>query len=111
MPQAGKPTFEIQDDEIEIGMGIHGEVGIEVRKMMTAQEIVTVLLDKITEDMPIAEGDEVAVLVNGLRGTPMDELYICYKSLGEYFDKLNTKIVSKYIGEYATSMEMSYNFV
>jgi len=107
VPQAGKPTFEIQDDEIEIGMGIHGEVGIEVRKMMTAQEIVTVLVDKITEDMLIAEGDEVAVLVNGLGGTPMEELYICYKSIGEYFDKLNTKIVSKYIGEYATSMEMA----
>ncbi|MEX1378129.1 MAG: dihydroxyacetone kinase subunit DhaK [Eubacteriales bacterium] len=107
VPQAGKPTFEIQDDEIEIGMGIHGEVGIEVRKMMTAEEIVKVLLDKITDDMPIGECDEVAVLVNGLGGTPMEELYICYKSISEYFDKLNAKIASRYIGEYATSMEMA----
>ena len=107
VPQAGKPTFEIKDDEIEIGMGIHGEVGIEVRKMMSADEIVKVLLDKITADMPIADGDEVAVLVNGLGGTPMEELYICYKSIDEYFDKLGAKIESRYIGEYATSMEMA----
>lgn len=107
VPQAGKPTFEIQDDEIEIGMGIHGEVGIEVRKMMTAEEIVEVLLDKITGDMPIADGDEVAVLVNGLGGTPMEELYICYKSISEYFGKLGANIASRYIGEYATSMEMA----
>jgi len=107
VPQAGKPTFEIQDDEIEIGMGIHGEVGIEVRKMMTAEEIVKVLLDKITEDMPVSEGDEVAVLVNGLGGTPMEELYICYKSISEYFAKLDATIASRYIGEYATSMEMA----
>lgn len=107
VPQAGKPTFEIQDDEIEIGMGIHGEVGIEVRKMMTAEEIVKVLLDKITADMPVANGDEVAVLVNGLGGTPMEELYICYKSISEYFDNLGASIESKYIGEYATSMEMA----
>ena len=107
VPQAGKPTFEIKDDEIEIGMGIHGEVGIEVRKMMPAQEIVTVLLDKITEDMPISKNDEVAILVNGLGGTPMEELYICYNTICEYFDKLGAKIESKYIGEYATSMEMA----
>ena len=107
VPQAGKPTFEIKDDEIEIGMGIHGEVGIEVRKMMPAQEIVTVLLDKITEDMPISKNDEVAILVNGLGGTPMEELYICYNTISEYFDKLGAKIESKYIGEYATSMEMA----
>lgn len=107
VPQAGKPTFEIADDEIEIGMGIHGEVGIEVRKMMTADEIVTELLDKITSDMPIAKGDEVAVLVNGLGGTPMEELYICYKSISSYFEKLGASIESKYLGEYATSMEMA----
>ncbi len=107
VPQAGKPTFEIEDDQIEIGMGIHGEVGIEVRKMMSADEIVQELLDKITADMPIAAGDELAVLVNGLGGTPMEELYICYKSVTEYFNKIGATIESRYVGEYATSMEMA----
>ncbi len=107
VPQVGKPTFEIADDEIEIGMGIHGEVGIEVRKMMTADEIVHELLGKITTDMPIAKGDEIAVLVNGLGGTPMEELYICYKSICKFFDNIGASIVSKYIGEFATSMEMA----
>ncbi len=107
VPQAGKPTFEIGDDEMEVGMGIHGEVGIETRKMVSADEIMKILLDKITDDMPLVKDDEVAILVNGLGGTPMEELYICYKSIFEYFDKMNIKIVSKYVGEYATSMEMA----
>lgn len=107
VPQAGKPTFEIAENEIEIGMGIHGEVGIEVKEMMTADEIVKTLLDKITADMPINSGDKVAVLVNGLGGTPMEELYICYNSIYKYFDNLGATIDSKLIGEYATSMEMA----
>lgn len=107
VPQAGKPTFEIADDEIEIGMGIHGEVGIEVEKMMSAKEIVKILLDKITSDMPVNKGEELAVLVNGLGGTPMEELYICYSEIRKYFDETGATIYSKYIGEYATSMEMA----
>lgn len=107
VPQAGKPTFTIGDDEMEVGMGIHGEPGIEVRQKMTAKDTVGVLLDKITADMPLAEGDEVALLINGLGGTPLEELYICYKEAFEYLKKIGVKPYRPYIGEYATSMEMA----
>ena len=107
VPQAGKPTFQIADDEIEIGMGIHGEIGIQTSKMMTADEIVKVLLDKITGDMTVEDGEEIAVLINGLGGTPMEELYICFRAVKKYFDQIGAQIYSKYIGEYATSMEMA----
>ena len=107
VPEAGKPTFSIGEDEMEVGMGIHGEPGIEVTGKMTAAETVKVLMDKITADMPLTKGDEVAVMVNGLGGTPLEELYICYKEAYEYLGKLGVSIYSKYIGEYATSMEMA----
>ncbi len=107
VPEAGKPTFSIKDDEMEVGMGIHGEPGIEVRKKMTAKETVNVLLDKIIQDMPLKEGEEVAVMVNGLGGTPLEELYICYKEAFTYLENIGVKIYSRYIGEFATSMEMA----
>lgn len=107
VPQAGKPTFEIADDEMEIGMGIHGEVGIEVSKMKSADEIVETMMDKIVGDMPLSEGDSIAVLLNGLGGTPMEELYICYKAVAEYVKGIGVTIDSRYVGEYATSMEMA----
>ncbi|MBN2558790.1 MAG: dihydroxyacetone kinase subunit DhaK [Clostridia bacterium] len=107
VPMAGKPTFSIGDDEMEVGMGIHGEPGIEVRKKMTANETVRVLMDKITEDMPLFAGNEVAVMVNGLGGTPLEELYICYREVFDYLARIGVVIYSKYIGEFATSMEMA----
>lgn len=107
VPQAGKPTFSINDDEIEVGMGIHGEPGIEVRKMMTADEVVNVLLGKILEDMPLEAGDEVAVMINGLGGTPLEELYICYRAAFKELEKKGVKVYKPYIGEFATSMEMA----
>ena len=107
VPMAGKPTFSIGDDEMEVGMGIHGEPGIEVTGKMTAKETVKVLLDKITADMPLAAGDEVAVMINGLGGTPLEELYICYKEAYEYLDELGVKPYRPYLGEFATSMEMA----
>ncbi|MBN1623177.1 MAG: dihydroxyacetone kinase subunit DhaK [Clostridia bacterium] len=107
VPEAGKPTFSIGEDEMEVGMGIHGEPGIEVRNKMSASETVKVLLDKITDDMPLEKGDEIAVMVNGLGGTPLEELYICFKEAHAYLEAIGVKIYSKYIGEYATSMEMA----
>lgn len=76
IPQAGKPTFEIGDDEMEIGMGIHGEPGITRGKLKTADEITTTIVESIIEDLPYKKGDEVSVLINGLGGTPLEELYI-----------------------------------
>ncbi|MDR2514893.1 MAG: dihydroxyacetone kinase subunit DhaK [Christensenellaceae bacterium] len=107
IPEVGKPSFSIEEDEIEIGMGIHGEPGIEVRKMMTADEIAEVILGKILEDMPLSEGDEVSVLVNGLGGTPMEELLIVYRRVHQILAQKGVKIHMPHIGEYATSMEMA----
>lgn len=107
VPQVGKPTFSIKEDEIEIGMGIHGEVGIEVRKMLTADEIVKVLLDRICEDMEIKKDDEIAVMINGLGATPMEELYVSYRAAHKYFENMGVNILIPYVGEFATSMEMA----
>lgn len=107
VPAVGKPTFSIQEDEIEIGMGIHGEPGIEVSKMMTADEIATVLYTKITSDMPLVSGDEVSVMVNGLGATPLEELLITYRKLHLMLAERGVTVVMPHIGEFATSMEMA----
>ncbi len=107
VPKAGKPTFAIEDDEIEIGMGIHGEAGIEVRKMMTADEIAETLVNTIIKDMPLKDGDEVSVMVNGLGGTPLEEQLIVYRKVHQILSRSGVSIVMPHIGEYATSMEMA----
>lgn len=107
VPEVGKPTFSIEENEIEIGMGIHGEPGIEVREMMTADAIADLLLDKILTDMPVAEGEKVSVMVNGLGATPKEELLIVYRRLAEVLKEKGIQPVMPHIGEYATSMEMA----
>lgn len=107
VPQVGEPTFQIEDDEIEIGMGIHGEKGIEVRKMMTADEVAETLVGRITEDMPLSQGDEVSVLVNGLGATPLEEQLIVYRRVHELLNEMGVTVVMPHVGEYATSMEMA----
>lgn len=107
VPKVGKPTFVINDDEIEIGMGIHGEAGIDVQKMMTASEIAQRALETIELDMPLPEGAEVSVMVNGLGSTPLDELYIIYKDLHQELENRGVAVIAPHIGEFATSMEMA----
>ncbi|MFA5852876.1 MAG: dihydroxyacetone kinase subunit DhaK [Spirochaetales bacterium] len=107
LPQVGKPTFSIADDEIEIGMGIHGEPGIEVRKMMGADEIVALVLGKIMDDLPLASGDEVAVMVNGLGATPLEELLIVFRAVHKKLEEAGIKVFMPHVGEFATSMEMA----
>ena len=107
VPQVGKPTFSIKDDEIEIGMGIHGEPGIEVRPMMKADAIAALALDKILEDMPLAAGDEVSVMVNGLGATPLEELLIVYRALHRSLAARGVASFMPHVGEFATSMEMA----
>ena len=107
VPEVGVPTFSIADDQIEIGMGIHGEQGIEVRKMMTADEVTDLVVDKILDDMPIAEGSRVTVMVNGLGATPKEELLIVYRRVHAILDGMGIVPVLPHIGEYATSMEMA----
>lgn len=107
VPQVGEPTFSIADDEIEIGMGIHGEPGIEVRSMMTADEVAELIIGKLTEDMPLAKGDEVSVMVNGLGATPLEEQLIVYRRVHMLLADMGVSVFMPHIGEYATSMEMA----
>mgnify|MGYP001172384472 CR=1 FL=1 len=107
IPAAGTPTFSIADDEMELGMGIHGEPGIERTKMKTADEITEIIVKKVIEDLPFKSGDEVAVLINGLGATPPEELYIIYNKASDILSSHGIKVYRKYIGEYATSMEMA----
>ncbi len=107
IPAAGKPTFNIGEDEMELGMGIHGEPGVERTKLKTANEIAEVITTKIIDDLPFQKGDEVAVLVNGLGATPPEELYILWNKAYDILVDSGIKIYKCYIGEYATSMEMA----
>jgi dihydroxyacetone kinase-like protein len=107
VPEVGKSTFSIKDDEIEIGMGIHGEPGIEVCKIMTADAIAMLMVDKITTDMPLKKGDEVSVLINGLGGTPLEEQFIIYRKIYLILKDMGVSIFMPHIGEFATSMEMA----
>ena len=107
VPEVGKPTFSIADNQIEIGMGIHGEQGIEVREMMTADEVADLVVAKILEDMPIESGKKAAVMVNGLGATPKEELLIVYRRVYQILTGKGITPILPHIGEYATSMEMA----
>lgn len=107
VPEIGKPSFQISEGEMEIGMGIHGESGIRTGKLKTADEIVEELLGNILTDLPYEAGYEVAVLVNGLGGTPKEELFIIYRKISQILQNKKIVIYRNYIGEFATSMEMA----
>ena len=107
LPEAGKPTFQIGDNEIEIGMGIHGEPGIKREKLKPANDLVDDLYKRIIEDSKLSDNDEVAIMINSLGATPLEELYIVSKRMNENLLKSNIKITKTYVGRYATSMEMA----
>lgn len=107
VPQAGKPTFTIGENEMELGMGIHGEPGIEKCELKSAEETAAVMLEKISRDMPLSTGDEVSVMVNGLGSTPTEELLIVYRSIFKQLKAIGVSVFMPHIGEYATSMEMA----
>ncbi len=107
VPEAGRPTFSIGEDEMEIGMGIHGEPGVRRGKLESADSIATSLTKAIVEDLPFGTGDEVAVLVNGLGATPPEELYLVYRKVWEILHDLGITVHRSYVGEYATSLEMA----
>ncbi|RAX18919.1 MULTISPECIES: dihydroxyacetone kinase subunit DhaK [Actinomyces] len=107
VPKVGQPTFTIEEGQIEIGMGIHGEAGIEVRPMMTADEIARLILETIEADMPLNAGDEVSVMINGLGGTPLEEQLIVYRSVHARLAERGVAVVMPHVGEFATSMEMA----
>ena len=107
LPEAGKPTFEIKDDEIEIGMGIHGEPGIKREKLRSADQLSDDLCKRILGDYKLNAEDQVSIMINSLGATPLEELYIISKRVHENFSKLKIKITKSYVGRYATSMEMA----
>ena len=107
LPEAGKPTFELGEGEMEIGIGIHGEPGVHRGRLETADEVTVRLLDAISSDLGLAAGDRVAILVNGLGATPLEELYVIYRRAAGYLATRGVTIHRPYIGEFATSLEMA----
>lgn len=107
VPHVGKPTFELGDDEIEIGIGIHGEPGRTRTKIKTAAEIAEMLLTPVLDDLPFKAGDDTLVFVNGMGGTPQIELYIVYNEVQKILAGRRIHIRRNLIGSYITSLEMA----
>jgi dihydroxyacetone kinase-like protein len=107
VPHVGKPTFDLPEDEMEIGIGIHGEPGRVRMKVKPADEIVEMLMEPIISDIPYKAGDEVLLFVNSMGGTPLIELYIVYRKAYEIATKKGLKVVRNLIGPYITSLEMA----
>lgn len=106
LPQTGKPSFELEENEMEIGLGHHGEPGIEKGELQPADQVVDRLVNDILEDMPIESGAKVAVLVNGLGSTTRMELYIMYRRVEQLLTEKGIEIHRSYVGDYSTSLEM-----
>jgi dihydroxyacetone kinase-like protein len=106
-PAKGSPLFDLGGDEIEMGVGIHGEPGRRREKFRSANEIADEMLEAIVTDLPFKEGDEVAVMINGLGGTPISELYLLYGHVHQKLEGQGIKPVRSYVGEYCTSLEMA----
>ena len=107
IPQAGKPTFEISDEDMEMGMGIHGEPGVWRGKLRTADEIANEMVDMLLADIDPISGSRLSVMVNSLGATPLEELYILYRIVKKRLENVKVKIVMPLVGRYATSMEMT----
>jgi dihydroxyacetone kinase-like protein len=106
-PAKGSPLFELGEDEIEVGVGIHGEPGRRRAKRVSADEIVDELLGAVVPDLPYASGDRVALMINGLGGTPISELYLLYGIAAEKLAAQGITVAKSYVGEYCTSLEMA----
>jgi len=107
LPAAGKPHFILGDDEMELGMGIHGEPGVERTKIKTANEVTDILTKRILDDLPFKAGDKVAVMVNGLGSTPLLELLIMYRRLDRNLKESKITVRRAFVGNYSTSLEMA----
>jgi dihydroxyacetone kinase-like protein len=107
IPRAGKPSFQIADDEMEVGMGIHGEPGLERVKLLSADELASRICPALLDDLGIGASERLVVMVNGLGATPPEELYILFNAIGRLLDQRGIHIARAYVGEFATSMEMA----
>jgi len=106
LPAVGKPGFKLEDNEIEIGMGIHGEPGVARTTIKTAKEVAEILLQKVLDDYDYSDS-EVALMVNGLGATPMMELYILNKEVHELLQEKKIKVYKTFVGNYMTALDMS----
>jgi dihydroxyacetone kinase-like protein len=106
VPSVGRPTFTIGEDELELGIGIHGEPGVKRSKMMTADEISKYLVDNIADDLHLSRGDQLAALVQGMGGTSNMEKFVFYRDVKKHLDSKGLILAKPFIGEYTPSMEM-----
>ncbi|WP_144122801.1 dihydroxyacetone kinase subunit DhaK [Catellatospora sichuanensis] len=106
-PAKGSPLFELGDDEMEIGVGIHGEPGRRREKLAAADTIIDELLEAVVTDLPYERGDDVALMINGLGGTPIGELYLLYGRAHEQLEARGIHVRRNYVGEYCTSLDMA----
>jgi dihydroxyacetone kinase-like protein len=104
---AGRPTFTLGDDEVEFGVGIHGEPGRERRPQATARDTVEALATAIVDDLPFARGDSVLAFVNGMGGTPLMELYVVFNELHRFLEGRGVAIVRNLVGSYITALDMA----
>jgi dihydroxyacetone kinase-like protein len=107
VPHVGKPTFELPEDEMEIGIGIHGEPGRHRMKLKSADEITEMLLNPIVEDLPFKSGDSVLLFVNSMGGTPSIELFVVYNKAHQILTKKGIQVTRSLVGPYITSLEMA----
>jgi dihydroxyacetone kinase-like protein len=107
VPHAGKPTFDLPADEMEIGIGIHGEPGRTRMKLKTAAEITEILARSILDDLPFQRGDAVLAFVNGMGATPLIELYVVYHELAKICAGRGVRIARNLVGPYITSLDMA----
>ena len=106
-PAKGSPLFDLGGDEIEFGVGIHGEPGRERRTIKAADAIVDDMLDAVADDLPYRSGDRVALMINGLGGTPIGELYILYRHAHQALADRGIAVGRSYVNEYCTSLDMA----
>lgn len=107
LPTTAKPSFDLPDGEMEVGIGIHGEPGFHRGPLETADKIADRLVAALVQDLEIVAGDRVAVLVNGMGATPLEELYVLYRRVHQILTGLGVEVSKNYVGEYATSLEMA----
>jgi dihydroxyacetone kinase-like protein len=107
VPAAGKPTFELGEDEMEMGVGIHGEPGRERMKLKPAHDVVEMMATAVADDLPLKQGDKVLAFVNGMGGTPLIELYVVFNELQTLLAGRGIEISRNLIGSYITSLEMA----
>jgi dihydroxyacetone kinase-like protein len=107
VPHAGKPSFELGENEMEVGIGIHGEPGRKRVALAPADEITEMLMEPILTDLPFKSGEKIILFVNGMGGTPLIELYIVYRKAAQIAEKHGLKIVRNLVGSYITSLEMA----